>query len=674
MTTASSGPALTLQQAVQLHQCGRLAEAEALYRRILAQQPSQADALHLLGLVAQQRGDPTSALAHIDEAIAVSDGVAEYHHNRGVVLLRLGRADEAEPSFRRALQLKPAYPDAHNALGNALQVLGRSEEAAAAYEAALAQRADFPEAHNNLGNALRRCNRPDAAIAHYQQALLERPDYVEALCGLAAALQDRGDLAAAEAAYRRALAYRPDSAAAWHGLASVQRELASFDDAIDSHRRAVAADPANLRYRLDLADALADFDRADQARTCFDEILARWPATTDAHVGLARLAHRAGTTATARAHLAAALAQDRDCLGALCARAEFEDTALDDAFHRQMTRLAEEDSRSLRDRSRLYFALARATEQTGATDDAFRHYVRGNELRRLELERMGRRFDLAAHAAFVDRQAAVFTAEFFARAASWGTRSELPVFIVGMPRSGTTLCEQILASHPQVHALGEQLDIQTMARELPVRLAQIPPAAPPYPECMVDLRPEVARPLVADYLARLRRLAPAAARVTDKHPTNFRHLGLIATLLPGARIIHCRRDPMDTCFSCFAQDFESPIPWAWDLTAVGQYYRQYDRLMRHWQAVLPVPVFTFAYEEAVQDLEAVARRLIAFCGLPWDARCLEFHRTERPVLTASRRQVRQPVYASSIGKWRRYERHLEPLRTALGDLAAAGDG
>jgi hypothetical protein len=139
--------------------------------------------------------------------------------------------------------------------------------------------------------------------------------------------------------------------------------------------------------------------------------------------------------------------------------------------------------------------------------------------------------------------------------------------------------------------------------------------------------------------------------------------------MPGARIVHCRRDPMDTCLSCFTQDFAAPIPWACDLTAIGQYYRQYNRLMRHWQAVLPTPIFTFAYEEAVRDLEGVARRLVAFCGLPWEARCLDFHATERPILTASRQQVRRPVYASSIGKWRHYERHLEPLRTALGDLA-----
>jgi hypothetical protein len=218
------------------------------------------------------------------------------------------------------------------------------------------------------------------------------------------------------------------------------------------------------------------------------------------------------------------------------------------------------------------------------------------------------------------------------------------------------------------------LDIQGMARGLPGRIAAAGGfVSRPYPECMADLQPDAARHLVGAYLERMRRLAPLAARITDKHPTNFRHLGLIATLMPGARIVHCRRDPMDTCFSCFAQDFAAPIPWACDLAAIGQYYRQYDRLMGHWRAVLSAPIFTFVYEDTVRNLETAARRLMAFCGLPWEPRCLEFHATERPILTASRQQVRQPVYGSSVGRWRRYARHLEPLRAALGDAIAAAD-
>ena len=671
MTTGSPQPgAHSLQEALRLHQAGRLEEAAALYQRILIEDPRQADALHLLGLIALQAGDKAEALAQIEAAIAINDGVAAYHHDRGVVLLRLGRPGDAEASLRRALQLKPVYPDASNALGNALQGLGRVAEAMTAYQTALATQANFPEAHNNLGNALRRSNQLDAAIAHYRQAVQQRPAYVDALCNLAAALQERGDLTEAATFYRSATTQRPQLAKAWHGLATVQRELGDFTAAVESLQQATVADPDDRGARLDLAEWLADLGRADAARACFGDILGRWPATAEAEVGLARLARAAGDAPAAGSHLAAALRLDSDSVAALCATIDIAGEAIDTDLRMRAERLAEDARLSLRERSRLHFAMANQGDRTGAYDDAFRHLQRGNALRRLELEGMGRRFDVAAHIAFVDRQAATCTATFFERAGHRGNQSELPVFIVGMPRSGTTLCEQILASHPRVHALGEQLDIQTMARVLPERLAATGNQPLPYPECMVQLRESVATPLVDRYLVRLRGLAKDAARVTDKHPTNFRHLGLIATLLPRARLIHCRRNAMDTCFSCFMQDFDAPIPWAWDLEAIGKYYRQYSRLMRHWRAVLPVQPFDFVYEEAVQDLEDVARRLVEFCGLPWDARCLRFHETERPVLTASRWQVRRPVHGGSIGKWRHYERHLEPLKAALGDLAA----
>jgi len=652
-----------------MHQGGRLDEAEALYRHVLAQSPRHPDALHLLGLVAQQRGDAATALARIDEAIGIAGGVAEYHHNRAVVLLRLQRPSDAAPSFRRALALKAVYPDAHNGLGNALQALGRFNEAVAAYRTALQQKPEFAEAHNNLGNALRRLNRPEEALAHFRAALALRPDYVEALCNLATALQDEGDLSGAEECYREAVSRRPDHAPAWRGLAAVQRELAAFDMAIESHRQAASADPATPSYRLDLADALADFGRPDEAQACFREILAAWPRSTDALVGLARLAHRAGDKTAAHAHLTSALEIDPDCIDAMTVLLELGSESPSEDLLARVERLAGDGGRPPRHRSQLWFALAHRAHRAAAYDEAFRSYTRANELRRAELEQAGKRFDGAAHARYVDRQIRVFSGHFPRRSTGIGHPSQLPIYIVGMPRSGTTLCEQILASHSQVHALGEQLDIQTMARELPKRLAVAGISASAYPECVADLTREVTEPLLERYLDRLHRLAPNATRVTDKHPTNFRHLGLIAALMPAARVIYCQRDPMDTCLSCFMQNFEAPIPWAWDLTSLGEYYRQYDRLMRHWLTVLPMQIFPFVYEEAVRDLEGVARRLLAFCDLPWEAQCLTFHQIERPILTASRWQVRRPIYDSSVGKWRHYEQYLRSLRSALGDSA-----
>jgi hypothetical protein len=301
-------------------------------------------------------------------------------------------------------------------------------------------------------------------------------------------------------------------------------------------------------------------------------------------------------------------------------------------------------------------------ERSGDYAAAMQHYAAANEIRVRELAGLGITFDPDAHAAFVARQVAAFDAESLRRLQSLGSPSTRPIFIVGMPRSGTSLCEQILASHEDVVGAGELNEMQAIARSLP-RLAGDPSSA--YPECIGLIGPEHAREASERYLRRLDDISSTAPRVVDKHPINFRHLGLIAALFPQAAIIHCRRDPLDTCLSCYAQNFDAPIPWALRLDSLGIYYRQYERLMAHWQKIMPERVLEFVYEEVVADIEGSVRRLIAHCGLSWQPQCLEFHRTQRVVRTASHRQVRQPLYSRSVGRWRNYEPFLEPLRRAL---------
>jgi len=242
-----------------------------------------------------------------------------------------------------------------------------------------------------------------------------------------------------------------------------------------------------------------------------------------------------------------------------------------------------------------------------------------------------------------------------------GLQSELPVFVVGMMRSGTTLAEQILASHPSVHGAGELQEFASLVGSLPQRLG----VSIPYPECMERLDASSIHRLAEPLLEDLRRRGGGAPRVVDKNPLNFLHLGVIAALFPQATIIHCRRDPMDTCVSCYFQNFADPFPFKLDLTRLGHYYRQYERLMWHWSQVLPTRIFELAYEDLVGDQEAVSRRLIQHCGLPWDDRCLGFYQTSRPVRTASALQVRKPIYGTAIGRWQRYAEHLAPLLDAL---------
>ena len=270
--------------------------------------------------------------------------------------------------------------------------------------------------------------------------------------------------------------------------------------------------------------------------------------------------------------------------------------------------------------------------------------------------------------AYVDRVIATFTPELLAEKVEFGNPSELPVFIVGMPRSGTSLVEQIAASHPDVYGAGELDDMRRIAVALSARLG----TSETYPEVVRRLDPITTRAIAEEHLAQLRTHSAAAARITDKLPINFHRLGLAAILFPRARLIHCMRDPLDTCVSCYFQEFAHGQPFAYDLGYLGRFYRDYERLMAHWHRVLPGKILDIPYEALIADQEGWSRKLIDFLGLPWDDRCLAFYKKERLVRTASFWQVRQPIYASSVGRWRHYAKHLRPLFEGLEMAPPAG--
>jgi hypothetical protein len=270
-------------------------------------------------------------------------------------------------------------------------------------------------------------------------------------------------------------------------------------------------------------------------------------------------------------------------------------------------------------------------------------------------------FDPWLHRLEMDALMNIYSPEFMARMPRASIRSERPVFIVGMVRSGTSLVEQILASHPAVYGAGELPDIIQTVLSLHTVLG----TEQHYPQCLSKLTQEKTDWLAQQYLGHLASLSPDAARVIDKMPGNFMHLGFIELLFPGARIIHCMRDPLDTCLSAYFQDFSRTHQYSYDLSNLGAFYREYLRVMQHWREVLKLPMLEVRYEELVANQEAVTRRMVEFCGLEWDERCMQFHKAKRYVATASYDQVRQPLYNKSAGRWKHYERFLEPLRKGL---------
>jgi tetratricopeptide (TPR) repeat protein len=302
----------------------------------------------------------------------------------------------------------------------------------------------------------------------------------------------------------------------------------------------------------------------------------------------------------------------------------------------------------------LRFAAGKIFNDVGRYDDAFENYRRGNDLRGLE-------FDTAKHIAWIDRIIASFSKELLERRKEDGNSAASPIFIVGMPRSGTTLLEQILSSHPDVEGAGELRDLTSIAGTI----SQHHPDKTEFPAYIDTVPSQIIAGFGDAYAKRVGGLFPNAKQIVDKMPHNFQFMGLISLMLPNAKIIHAKRNPLDTCLSCYFQRFRSSQEFSYKLEHLGLYFQQYERLMQHWTDVLPIPYYTAEYEELVENPESKVRELLEFCGLEWHDNCLDFHQTKRPVTTASNHQVRQPVYKTSVDRWRRYENHIQPLMDAL---------
>ena len=610
--------ATLLEEALAHLQEGTPAAAEPLLRRLLEREPYSADGLHLLGLVAYQARRVEEAESLIARAIAAGGDDPAFHSNHGAVLNSLRRPAEAEAACRRAVALAPDYAEAHNNLGLALELQERPGEAAEIYRRAIALAPGNAQALNNLGNVLRRRDDLDGAVDAYREAVAAAPDFAMAQANLGAALREGGML----------------------------------EDALAAGRRAATLAPEYAEAGINLGAALFTLERGLEAEVAYRRVLNDNPDLAEAHNGLGVVLLAIGRLDEAVASFRRAVALAPRYAEALYNLAASRSIEIDDADVAVLESMVADGDLPVDDRTALHFALAETLDGRGTAERAFHHAAAGNQLRRGRLREQGQVFDAAGHDRLVDHLVRVFDADFFAARQDFGDDSELPVFIVGMPRSGTTLVEQIAASHPAVFGAGERDDIGAIAGEQ-------------FPDGVTELDATSAGALAQAHLESIRGPAGSALRMTDKTPVNFLYLGLTGMLFPGARVIHCRRAAPDVCLSCYFQNFAAGLPWATDLDDLGRYHRAYRRIMDHWRRVLPLAMLDVDYEDLVAAPDEGSRRIIDFLGLPWDDACLAFHRSRRTVRSAANWQVHRPIYGTSVGRWKAYEPWLGHLLDAL---------
>jgi tetratricopeptide (TPR) repeat protein len=614
-----------LDSAIAHHEAGRLAVAEKLYREILGRDPNELDALHLLGVILQERGELARSIELISRALEIEPDFPEALTHLARAQRAAGQAQRAAANARRAMALDPDLPEAPLMLCGALLDLGNDAEAADAGRRAVALAPASYDAYACLGLALENLKDWRAAAAAYQTAVELEPTRPATLIRLATALSELGQYYPAIRYFREATSLAPDERLAHAGLGVALQRGEDTAGSIAAFQRALElapdrADVWHLQGRN--FDAIGQFD---EAAACYNRSLELDPGSAEVRRSLANI----GKLENGASEIAS--------LGGVLAN-----TALP-----VLNRIA------------AGFALGTLLDKTGVYDGAFQAFETANTLARAYHAARGESFDIAKVRRDIDSRIKGFDRGALAAAGIQGNPSELPVFVVGMPRSGTTLVEQIAASHERVHAVGETRDMDNIIR----RLGQQQPGVHP---ALWDR--EAVRREAEDHLSHLRAVAGHADRVVDKLPDNILMLGEIAVLFPRARVIICRRDPRDVCLSCYFQQFDDPTPWSLDLSDCAARASEITRLMDFWSQRQPLRILRMDYEALVGDLEGQSRRLIDFLGLEWDPACLDFHKTDRKVLTASQWQVRQPLYASSVGRWKHYRRHLGPMLARLQGL------
>ena len=682
---------MSIDQAMALaHQhwnAGQADQAERLAQQVLAAWPGHSGALHLLGLMAHAFGNIDLAIEHLRKACMSPRTPPVFFSNLAEMCRQRGLLHDAEQAGRSAVAMDPTLIAGWNNLGIILQEQGKFDESLACLERVVALRPDDPEGHNNLANTLKRLGRLEDARKRYDIALKIAPNYAEALSNYAFLLNDLGEPDEALKTVRRAIDANPRLADAYINAAAIEfgrrnyneasrwtkalltfsanhvggllmqaRILKALDQTEEAHaltEKIIVIASDNSEAQALHAEMLQSRERYAEAITFYDRVIAKDDISLEkALVGRGVCQMEIGLKEEALATFDQALARFPRSCSAYYSRGDLKTYAEGDPEIQQMTDLFGDKGIEGRDDiMALNYALAKAWMDLKNSDKAFTYLNEGNRMKRETFD-----YNADQTSQWVASIASTITREAMDRLKGAGSSSNVPVFIIGMPRSGTTLVEQILASHSDIHGAGELALINKIISQ-----------KGNYPALFNSLTPADAKAIGEAYVAEVRKLNSTKAHVVDKMPANFLQAGVISTVLPQARIIHVRRNPVDTCLSCYSKLFVKEQLFTYDLAELGQFYTDYEKIMEHWRAVLPADRFIeVQYEDVVGDLETQARRLIDFIGLPWDEACLSFDKNKRGVRTASVNQVRRPIYKTSVERWKPFANNLTPLLSALG--------
>ncbi|MBF0382285.1 MAG: tetratricopeptide repeat protein [Magnetococcales bacterium] len=570
-----------------------------------------------IGVSLHMAGQLEPAMEFYQKSLGFKADNVDAISNLGFALQAKGEITKALQYYQKAIAIKPDYELAYCNLGFALTELGRTDEAITNLKKAIGINKNYAQAYYNLANALQIQNRLDEAIYNFQKAIALKPDYLEAHYNLGNAykLQDRANKAIAS--YKQAIELDPTMARLYINLAVVLREVGRLEEGVDSLKTAIAIDPKYAQAYNNLGVTLKEQGLLDEAVTNFNKAISVKPDYAEAYSNLA--ASKKYKNIDDIENMVAVLSQ-----------------LTDDG-----------------DKIHLNFALGKAMADIENYDESFNYYLAGNRLKRATLQ-----FDIGQLSQKFAQYRQIFSDSFFQNRNYCANLDETPIFVLGMPRSGSSLIEQILSSHKDVHGGGE----------LPF-LKQIITTAfdGDFSDASILLQPDQAVKLGNKYLEQIRELAPDAKYIVDKMPHNFMFIGFIKLLLPKAKIIHSVRSAKDTCLSIFRANFVDSHEYAYDLKELGEYYRLYLAMMNHWQSLFPNTIYSCHYEKLTHDQEGETRNLLNFCGLDWSDECLRFYESVRDVRTASDFQVRQKMYVSSVDGWKRFEKHLQPLLKALAD-------